>query len=1015
MADNTCRGSDQSRDSRRCDEMHPPTWLLVLLVLWTTWMHTGAGLLLAQISACVSTEDFTFARDSPVCLRCHLLSSECSTTSATDVITLLPQDVKLNDTHVDVNRTDNCSVVVTVNEFPTARSNWLFECRKNGTSLVNQNVILVDRPAPPDVRYVFVAPTLDLLVVIEREPHKDYTDVLMVEMVGRGGHVTHLCQMTCSTRLCYCMTSGQAELVNVADVTIRLELFRPSLSRRVYHLETNRTLNLTVVPSRVVNLTLTDVSDSEATVTFGVDKDTDKLVETLAGYGVPLTYRIVLENMSDRGKSVQLKITKTHPGTLTVVRLQHLTAFTDYRVVVTGVAAGGGGMTSTLHFTTSKAVPASPPKLDVFNHMWMWSNHSRQGQVSLWILWQPLPQSAIGGSNISYVISFNNEAPITTNNSHVRKVFEHLPNKPLTFRIWSANEIGKSLNFTEITLHTTKGASPARMVVNYLDTQTMVAHLRLRGQRNLTKVAILWCNRGGFRGLLCSDYTRTSITETKRTNLDTNFLVNVSRNESSGVYKGQNPVYVDWQEIDVNNQGVIAPVSNSARVESVTEEDVFDCAQYVEASCLHTWTRLCLCMFLGGQSEVTDLRQVNMAPSSRTDSSSVRTGTSNLNVFFSLLVDGRWTGMIPSECYFTSYPAVHRAILNITQHVENSRHVFKIKQECETSNPTQFLAEYFTVYSTTDMHCRVTKVMTQKVIHDVFAVADVEVEVPGDVPYVCVRAVGSSEKVQSDVKVIHVDGYKDDLNNDRTNKSVIIVSAVSITVLLLIAAPVLWFARRFQKRGQFYKVLATQSRKITAVSRDVKKHQQPDKSKDGDQWSAYYRDSTLCILPLQNVDAPHQICQDSSRFCTTGSNDSTKPDIKDPMVPHNSVLTNSLTEGSNVEALSEFGGVGHKKAQKISGQEFSDLNNDTEASHQLDMQGPVTTNCATLGSDTDTWVTPTPVTANCYSSDGVYQSTSGCLNSLESSGQSSYLLDLYAENGLTCRYHDDSEGDESSV
>lgn len=148
------------------------------------------------------------------------------------------------------------------------------------------------------------------------------------------------------------------------------------------------------------------------------------------------------------------------------------------------------------------------------------------------------------------------------------------------------------------------------------------------------------------------------------------------------------------------------------------------------------------------------------------------------------------------------------------------------------------------------------------------------------------------------------------------------------------------------------------------------------------------------MLPLQSFDSPHKAFQDSNSFChqdlNTSANNLIKTAINDIINPAKTNFKNDLTDGSNVKVLSEFSSAGHKNSSQI-----SDPISDTWACHLSDTHGPNT--------------------ASCCSSDGVNEAVSSCFKSLESSGQSSDLLDHYAKSGLTCRYHDDSEGDEGSV
>ncbi|XP_059144062.1 uncharacterized protein LOC131931324 [Physella acuta] len=691
--------------------------------------------------------------------------------------------------------------------------------------------------------------------------------------------------------VCACVCRNQKVDENMIDensnIIINITSSRPPYTSliRIY-----RVIDY-IRPGKVVKLDVVDLTPNQAVLVFGLNEFSKSLVPELSYLGLQLRYRIRLTRLQDFVETLELTINKSYNTTefpnYSAIKFNGLAPYTRYQVSVRGVGGGGEGESSSILFHTHKSVPVHPPVYNDITYSSTLENDAAELET-VYVLWEEIPRSAAGGSDVSYKLEVkaNGSTEYYNNHTHNAIYLKKARDDELTIKIWSVNEVGQSENYTEVRIPAEREPSPPRMVAEFYPDDEVKVRVQTESVSSATALALLWCEWDSQVGG-CKDYPHTHILQQNATtSADPDVLeLLVPLSTTPRVNTSSLPVL--HYDLNDTTQTLAHPLTATGTVTVNTgsrpgTEEPDDCLSEVRSACRREWTDGCWCGVLHLLDEGAS-RDHEMTPTSVYEQTTepVQTGGASTKLNLSIMVDGRWMGMVPAECYFNS--SSNRAEVVVSHYTGGGGQLYlRVSQACDSSSARQFLADSFHVSASVDGGCQ-SLTPIKSIQNRIFG--PTTLELPPGTSVVCVTATSSqglttSQPFRYTIALV---------STGSSSQEIVIYAVVSlvaaVVVILLIC---LLFKCRQQKRH-----INNFLTEDTPIPDMVRQYEASDLLNDHTLPDGSYTNNYNASL-YPNVDATSSSTDETTPQPPSSSD--TSPDLKEPTL-RSVVCSGSQTTG----------------------------------------------------------------------------------------------------------------------
>uniref|UniRef100_A0A2C9LF05 Fibronectin type-III domain-containing protein n=1 Tax=Biomphalaria glabrata TaxID=6526 RepID=A0A2C9LF05_BIOGL len=750
----------------------------------TSWQFPLSSSSLSTLGSIANCDNTTvtkeFAEGDAIQFCCTLAPAQCNRMTINDTLFVAPLDCSRNvPEHQD--RMNTCSVKFNKPNATISDTGFYKCCNRMSPNVPALSVVklyVVNQPKPPVIVDFICSDQMDIEVWLDTvELDETWTDSYNITILESRGNQT-LCSITCTDapeprmRTCFCQGSGSA-LPSFRNVTVVVEV-----SRSFQRVQTETELNLAqhIRPSAVSALDILNTSQSELLLVIQHNYNTQRMFSWMTLADRPFHYEITLTSIVDLSQSVQIQVPcpETSPKeTMVGVRVQNLSSFTSYNVTVSGVGGGGAGRSVSRVFRTDKSVPAHPPKDLLFSRV---PTHNKN-QSCVTIYWQPLPLSARGGNNVTYLISLMSrikkdlEATYATFGPAFQSC--EMTWDPLVLKVWSVNEMGRSKAFSEILIPHDKDSSKPQMLVEF-DGSLVHIIIRLPEVPYIKSLAVYICDaRADSTSDMCNGYpkhiVRYPVDPSNTTNRNIYLTLRLSKNDVVGSQTSNYVTEVQFYDMKNLTTKLTNPktavgnmtltwqdstqIMNTANMGEVTCEDIAD----------------------GGNTTFELDREDPI-------------------VFLSLNENDTWTAMSPADSYYNS--RYRGADLILKQFQKNNDQIcLNISQQFHPKVAKSFFSSAFQVYSSLDESCSKDDRFVLQVENPRHSAATVEL--PPGLQYVCVVGLSRCKSYRSE-PTLHKVTYG--LEKETIKGAYVVIIVVSVLTTIVVVSILAWFILKCIKR-----------------------------------------------------------------------------------------------------------------------------------------------------------------------------------------------------------------------
>ncbi|CAL1547318.1 unnamed protein product [Lymnaea stagnalis] len=737
-----------------------PYHLLVSLLLASHISLATSDALEAHISMCQNDSYVLMAASgADVQLCCDLIESACNTSSESSLLTLGPVGGGEQKSS-----SNGCHVKLEIRNVSSSDAGP-YVCQKDGIDKSKNNLAVVDKIAEPKFEEILVSDNFDVLVRFNIGPlNRNFITEYLVTLMDRNINAK-ICQTQCESveknSVCECRYQNNNTTTYVLgkfnkNNTFSIKAARPDFENPLQSVEIEKSFNLFhhVVPGCVNDLKWSSLGPSEGNIVFKVPDSTHRITGFMNTNLMPLQYHVVLHRTEDILEKIEVNFTKTDSKQQYVaVRFSNLNAYTNYNVTVSGIGGGGEGCRVTLDFRTDKTVPASSPDIDQFSFTRV------KNSTETIVMWKALPHSAWADNSVRYnvrVTGSNGGVYSSAMNETYHYIDSQQASFPLSVKIWAVNGQGVSTNYSEIIIPENKVTDLPDTQVEFMKENMANVSVNATSLQHAEQFLVHWC-LGSSAGNPCKEYPHTT-----EKNVSSTFQVDLDLTVNKVTEKEL--IEIEWCDFNEDEDPLDFRKVNATKTVNPSDSDpqVPDPFSFVRGDTPR-------------KKRSKNLKRRNRARQKK--SVSAEDGT---KVFFiSYKVQGVWSGMVPSSCYYDRKKSKAQIIISFEG--ENGKQNLRLQQQCDNSKgPEQFLIERYDVFSSTDELCRGNKKKIKSIVNPIFNFS--LVEIPQGAKFVCVEGMGNDEatKTETYVKAVHNP-------EGSTENKVIIISVVVGTVLTVVA------------------------------------------------------------------------------------------------------------------------------------------------------------------------------------------------------------------------------------
>ncbi|XP_055897519.1 uncharacterized protein LOC106070933 isoform X1 [Biomphalaria glabrata] len=686
---------------------------------------------------------------------CCSLDLECNRTQWTDYL-----GIKKRNSHSEhpsrfaVNRTDRCVVRYSVVSAVT-EDTGIYACYRNDDNYIfdNMDVTIIEKPSGFTIQSITCSDLKDLNITFSYRNVNPTFDQVQVTLEEQAKEPM-ACQANCSasTQICLCQIRHAFDsIIHNRNVTLRVNVTRSSIESTEFLTSIN--LIDFIVPSPVQDLSVFNISSTEAILKFRPTFETKNLIHWMFERGKVLTYHVTLFSTSPMEKwKIQFNKTVLFDGKsseFTAVWFQDLIPFTQYTLIVCCSGGGGQGQGRELTFITNQSVPLEPPEVDNFSYM-RWYDISRVKSSCVFIIIKPLHRTSSDRKDVSF------KAELTTHSEDlpIKKCYSicqlcQVPRDSFSVRLWTLNRIGQSKTYTEITIPTSTEATNPTTIVEF-ESGFVHLNVQLPSEHDIENLTIHWCHgENNTRSLaICKDYPQHRFVSPGHRSLNISIELD---DLTSDIYTTISPLRVFHLE-DVS-QG-LHDVAATQSTKTARTSNLF-------------------------------LLEKEDAPTAE---------NSIIRIFVSAQVQGRWMGMVEAECYFDRNSG--HANVYLSSFSDSSGQTFlRFGQHCDRTY--QFKVATFHIHSSIDVTCNSTNKLDE-----VSSTLESHVyPVPKDSLFICVLAVGSNGQIKflpALPLMRSSEGLSTDVSKNGTLRALSIAAPLVLLIVLLTTG--VSFMRRCQNR-----------------------------------------------------------------------------------------------------------------------------------------------------------------------------------------------------------------------
>ncbi|KAH9512435.1 hypothetical protein Btru_039575 [Bulinus truncatus] len=622
------------------------------------------------------------------------------------------------------------------------------------------------------IKRLLVNETEDIYLEFETNIQDQYKAVAYIDYGMENGPNRTLCSKTCPDHDNICICESEKKNTRLLNYNSLLVILNLTLSTANDTLQCVWCKNLVhyVVPGCAQEVGLIGRSDTSANVSFHLSEELGRLTGFMSN---TLRFQIGLKKLEGVDEFLQMSFLKAVLRYHVAIQFKHLSVFTRYAVSVTSFRGKVEGCTTSFTFTTNKSVPLGPPETKSLDY-------SRTLKY-LWIIWKALSQESKGSDKVIYevwITSHSNFSLRFNQTSNYFNLTEGIPIEPLTVRLWSLNDVGRSEKFSEILVPLNDVIERPYFIVEFVNKSH--AYVILNVSMEVQKVAVraIVSKQNGSKDP-CDDclLTQRVVVDVQSMNqTQLKLLVPFSKPRRKRFRRK-----VKYCQYESNCPSDLLENASAVVTQRFQDSDII--TQLSDDDITAAGSKI--------QTRMSSYYTFGKSFSSKTDFSS--------KILVSLKEKGVFQGMTEAHCYYNRQLSAAKVIACVQDGC------LRVNQEQNCAGK-QFLIDSFDIYpSQNDRSCNITK--TEKYLHlardDLHAVCDL----PQDFKFFCIQANGNTSFITSDPMAFPA--VSSDSSPTQTVTIFMTVALVVLLVVGIIVIRVIFICKDRKKKFATLTVLET--------------------------------------------------------------------------------------------------------------------------------------------------------------------------------------------------------------